>query len=62
MAGEQKLKVTLAKGIARCREDHVATVRGLGLKWTNHTVEVIDTPSTRGMINKVSYLLRVVEQ
>jgi large subunit ribosomal protein L30 len=53
------IKVTLAKGIARCREDHVATVRGLGLKWTNHTVEVVDTPSTRGMINKVSYLLRV---
>ena len=62
MAGNKKLKVTLAKGIARCREDHRATVRGLGLKWTNHTVEVIDTPSTRGMINKVSYLLRVVEQ
>jgi large subunit ribosomal protein L30 len=40
----------------------VATVRGLGLKWTNHTVEVVDTPSTRGMINKVSYLLRVTEQ
>ena len=62
MAGNKKLKVTLAKGIARTREDHRATVRGLGLKWTNHTVEVIDTPSTRGMINKVSYLLRVVEQ
>jgi large subunit ribosomal protein L30 len=59
MAGEKKIKVTLAKGVARCREDHRATVRGLGLKWTNHTVEVIDTPSTRGMITKVSYLLRV---
>ena len=62
MSGNKKLKVTLAKGIARTREDHRATVRGLGLKWTNHTVEVIDTPCTRGMINKVSYLLRVVEQ
>jgi large subunit ribosomal protein L30 len=62
MAGNKKLKVTLAKGIARTREDHRATVRGLGLKWTNHTVEVIDTPCTRGMISKVSYLLRVVEQ
>ena len=59
---KKKIKVTLAKGIARCRVDHVATVRGLGLKWTNHTVEVIDTPSTRGMINKVGYLLKVVEQ
>jgi len=36
-------------------------VRGLGLKWTNHVVEVVDTPETRGMINKVSYLVRVVE-
>jgi large subunit ribosomal protein L30 len=62
VADNRKLKVTLAKGIARTREDHRATVRGLGLKWTNHTVEVVDTPCTRGMINKVSYLLRVVEQ
>jgi large subunit ribosomal protein L30 len=59
VAEAKKIKVTLAKGIARCREDHVATVRGLGLKWTNHTVELVDTPSVRGMINKVSYLLRV---
>ena len=59
MAEAKKIRVTLAKGIARCREDHVATVRGLGLKWTNHTVELVDTPSVRGMINKVSYLLRV---
>jgi len=55
------LKVTLAKGVGRTRVDHRATVRGLGLKWTNHTVEVIDTPETRGMINKVSYLVKVVE-
>ena len=60
MADSKKIKVTLAKGIARCREDHVATVRGLGLKWTNHTVSVIDTPETRGMINKVSYLVKIV--
>jgi large subunit ribosomal protein L30 len=59
MSGTKKIKVTLAKGIARCREDHVATVRGLGLKWTNHSVEVVDTPCTRGMINKVGYLLKV---
>ena len=61
MAGEKKIKVTLAKGIARCREDHVATVRGLGLKWTNHTVEVIDTPATRGMINKVGYMVKITD-
>ena len=57
----KKIKVKLAKGIARAREDHRATVRGLGLKWTSHTVEVIDTPETRGMINKVSYLVKIVD-
>jgi len=61
MSDRKKIKIKLAKGIARAREDHRATVRGLGLKWTSHVVEVIDTPETRGMINKVSYLVQVVE-
>ena len=59
MADSKKIKVTLAKGVARTRKDHRETVRGLGLRWTNHTVELVDTPSVRGMIQKVSYLLRV---
>jgi len=59
VADRKKLRITLVKGIARCREDHRATVRGLGLKWTNHSVELADTPQTRGMINKVSYLVKV---
>jgi len=49
------------KSVAGTRQDHRATVRGLGLKWTNHSVEVADTPSARGRINKVSYLLKVAE-
>jgi len=61
MADAKKIKVTLVRGVARTREDHRATVRGLGLKWTNHTVELVDTPSVRGMINKVGYLLKVAE-
>ena len=61
MAEPKKIKVTLAKGVNNTRADHRATVRGLGLKWTRHTVEVVDTPETRGMINKVSYLVKVVE-
>jgi large subunit ribosomal protein L30 len=61
MAAAKKIKVTLVKSVASCKVDHRATVRGLGLKWTNHSVEVIDTPSTRGMINKVGYLLKVAE-
>jgi ribosomal protein L30/L7E len=42
MAERKKIRIRLAKGIARAREDHRATVRGLGLKWTSHTVEVVE--------------------
>ena len=59
MSEPKKIKVKLVKSTASCKESHRATVRGLGLKWTNHTVEVIDTPATRGMINKVSYLVKI---
>jgi large subunit ribosomal protein L30 len=59
MTAPKKLKVTLYKSTASCKQSHRATVRGLGLKWTNHTVEVVDTPATRGMINKVSYLVKI---
>ena len=61
MAATKKLRVTLTKSVASTKQDHRDTVRGLGLKWTNHSVEVIDTPATRGMINKVSYLLKVAD-
>jgi large subunit ribosomal protein L30 len=61
MTATRKIRVTLAKSIASTKRDHRATVRGLGLKWTNHTVEVVDTPATRGMISKVGYLLKVAE-
>ncbi|MCX7137863.1 MAG: 50S ribosomal protein L30 [Proteobacteria bacterium] len=37
---------------------HRATARGLGLRRINSTAEVIDTPANRGMINKISYLLK----
>ena len=55
---EKKVKVTLVKGLMGTKQDHRATVRGLGLKRRNHTVELIDTPAVRGMISKVAYLLR----
>ena len=61
MAGTGKIRVKLVKSINSCKEDHRATVRGLGLKWREHSVEVEDTPSVRGMINKVNYLVKVVE-
>ncbi len=59
MVAQKMIKVTLFKSIATAKRNHRATVRGLGLKWTNHTVEVVDTPATRGMINQVGYMVRV---
>jgi large subunit ribosomal protein L30 len=52
------VKVTLVKSVIGTIESHRACVRGLGLRRMNHTVEVEDTPSVRGMINKVNYLLK----
>jgi large subunit ribosomal protein L30 len=53
------IKVTLVKSTIGRIESHRASVRGLGLRRLNHTVEVQDTPENRGMINAVSYLLKV---
>lgn len=55
---DKKLKVTLVKSIIGTKQDHRATVRGLGLRRLNHTVELQDTPAVRGMINKVAYLVK----
>ena len=54
------IKVTQIKSVIGTIRAHRATLRGLGLRRINHTVEVIDTPAVRGMINKVSYLVKVV--
>ncbi|HRQ57924.1 MAG TPA: 50S ribosomal protein L30 [Azoarcus taiwanensis] len=55
---DNKLKVTLVKSVIGTKQSHRATVRGLGLRRLNHSVELQDTPEIRGMINKVSYLLK----
>ncbi len=59
VAGKKKIRVTLVKGTTQTLGRHRATVRGLGLRHRSHTVEVEDTPSIRGMINQVSYLVKV---
>jgi len=56
---EKKIKVKLVKGLQGCKESHRATVRGLGLRRLHHTVELIDTPAVRGMIERVAYLVRL---
>ena len=60
MADKKTVKVTLIKSTIGRQPKHIATVKGLGLR-IRHTVELEDTPSVRGMINKVSYLLKVEE-
>ncbi len=53
------IKVTQVKSAYGRLKNHRACVSGLGLRRIGHTVEVEDTPSVRGMINKVHYLVRV---
>jgi large subunit ribosomal protein L30 len=55
------IKVTQIKSSFGRLKNHRASVAGLGLRRIGHTVEVEDTPSVRGMINKANYLLRVEE-
>ncbi|MBO4329370.1 MAG: 50S ribosomal protein L30 [Rhodocyclaceae bacterium] len=56
---EKKIKVRLVKSVIGTQRSHRDTVRGLGLRRLNSTAELVDTPAVRGMINKVSYLLKV---
>jgi large subunit ribosomal protein L30 len=60
-SGKKTVKVTLVRSVNGRLANHKACVRGLGIRRMHHTVEVEDTPCTRGMINKVSYMLRVEE-
>jgi large subunit ribosomal protein L30 len=53
------IKVTLVRSLIGRIEAHKATVKGLGLRRMHHTVELQDTPAIRGMINAVSYLVKV---
>jgi len=55
------IKVTLVKSTFGRLKNHRACVAGLGLRRIGHTVEVEDTPSIRGMINRVHYLVKVGE-
>jgi large subunit ribosomal protein L30 len=60
-AAGKTIKVTLVKGLTATKHKHRESVKGLGLKRRSHTVEVADTPAMRGMINRVSYLVKVEE-
>ena len=62
MAGKNMMKVKLVRSMNGRLKAHIACVRGLGLRRMHQVVEVEDTASTRGMVNKVSYMVKVVTE
>lgn len=61
MTERKMMKVTLVRSRYGRLAAHQACVRGLGLRRMHQVVEVEDTPATRGMVNKVSYMVKVLE-
>ncbi len=61
MTTQKMMKVKLVRSIYGRKPGHAECVRGLGLRKINQTVEVIDTPCNRGMVNKAFYLLKIIE-
>ena len=61
MSDKPTMKVQLVRSMHGRLDKHKACVRGLGLRRMHQVVEVEDTPATRGMLNKVNYMVRVVE-
>jgi len=57
----KQLKITLVKSLSGRLANHKACARGLGIRRIHNPVSVIDTPENRGMINKVSYMVKVEE-
>jgi large subunit ribosomal protein L30 len=57
---QQTVKIQLVRSPIGCQESHRATVRGLGLRKLNSISELKDSPEVRGMINKISYLVKVL--
>ena len=60
MTTQAKIKVQLVRSPIGTKESHRATVRGLGLRGVNSVSELEATPAVRGMINKISYLVKVL--
>ena len=57
----KKVRVTQIKSAIGYDKRQRAHLKGLGIRRMHHTVEVEDTPSVRGMINKIPHLLKVEE-
>ena len=61
MTTATQLKVTLVRSLNGRLESHQQCARGLGIRKIHNPVMVVDTPENRGMINKISYMLKVEE-
>ena len=61
MAAPKQVKLTLTRSPFGRLPNHIACAHGLGLRRTNRSSVVIDTPETRGMMNKISYMLKIEE-
>ena len=59
MAAKKQMKVTQIRSAHGRMASHKACAAGLGLRRIHHTVTVEDTPCTRGMVNKISYMVKV---
>jgi large subunit ribosomal protein L30 len=57
----KRLKVTLIKSLNGRLKSHKACAAGLGLRRMHQTVEVANTPAIQGMLNQISYLLKIEE-
>jgi large subunit ribosomal protein L30 len=57
----ETIKITLVKSMVGRPEKHRKVLKGMGLTKMQKTVELVDTPSIRGMINKVVHLVNVEE-
>ena len=57
----KKLTITLRKSTIGFNKNQAAVVQGMGLRRIGHSVELPDTPATRGMILKVRHLVEVGE-
>ena len=56
------IKVKQTKSAIGRLQKHKATLKGLGLRKINHVRELEDTPAVRGMINRVYYMVEIVEE
>ncbi len=57
-----KIRVRLYKSINGCQGRHRLSVRALGLRKLNDVRELVDSPQVRGLVNQVSYLVRIEDQ